>query len=277
MEELFENLSSNPDPEEGYVGETLRSGVKPLEMRFSQINSAYRRLPIAYRSYTYMNSVIEGVVPPEKYAYAADGTDRGLRLAKWNIQEAMRAIDKMHESGRNVKFITARCPAKLAMEPDLYEKMKELLEKERFAHPEQLCLEFPQSLLFEEEEQVRAGILAMKLLKIKTMMSGCGETDCPLANLIHIPVDMVLLAPRLTALADSRDKGNAVTALLAFLRMLPVDVIGEGAMTDDGIRALSRADCMGYIPSPAYGGTAIHGSLRMTLEEAVAQREEEEL
>lgn len=267
----------NPDPEEGYVGESLRSGIKPLEMRFSQINSAYRRLPIAYRSFTYMNSVIEGVVPPEKYAFAADGTDRGLRLAKWNIQEAMRVVDKMIESGRNVQFITARCPAKLAMLPDLYDKMKELLETERFAHPEKLCLEFPQSLLFEEEEQVRAGILAMKLLKIKTMMSGCGEDDCPLANLIHIPVDMVLLAPRLTALADNRDKGNAVSALLSFLRTIPVDVIGDGAETDDGIRALSRADCMGYIPSPAYGGTVIHGSLRMTLEDAVKQREEEEM
>ena len=273
MEEL--DIVRNPDPEEGYVGETLRSGIKPLEMRFCQINSAYRRLPIAYRSFTYMNSVIEGVVPPEKYAYAADGTDRGLRLAKWNIQEAMRVVEKMRESGRNVQFITARCPAKLAMEPDLYEKMKELLETERFAYPEQLCLEFPQSLLFEEEEQVRAGILALKLLKLKTLMSGCGEDDCPLANLLHIPVDMVLLAPRLTGLVDNRDKGNGVLALLSFLRTIPVEVIGEGALTDDGIRALSRADCMGYIPSPAYGGTVIHGSLRMTLEDAVNQREEE--
>ena len=266
-----------PTPGEGYVGETLRSGVQPLEMRFSQINSAYRRLPIAYRSFTYVNSVIVGVVPPEKYSFAADGTDRGLRLARWNIQEAMHAIDKMNEKGRRVQFITARCPAKLATLPDLYEKMKEFLETERFAHPEQLCLEFPQSLLFEEAEQVRAGILSLKLLKVKTLMSGCGEDDCPVANLLNVPVDMVLLAPRLTALADSRDKGNGVTAMISFLRNIPMDVIGEGAETDDGIRALSRADCMGYIPSPAYGGTAIHGSLRMTLEDAVAQREEEEM
>ena len=56
-----------------------------------------------------------------------------------------------------------------------------------------------------------------------------------------------------------------------------MDVIGEGAMTDDGIRALSRADCLGYIPSPAYGGSVIHGPIRMTLEDAVKQREEEEM
>ena len=264
-------------PETGYAGETLRSGIKPLEMRFCQINSAYRRLPIAYRSFTYVNSVIEGVLPPEKYAFAADGTDRGLRLAKWNIQEAMHAIDRMVAAGRNVQFVTARCPASLAMEKDLYEWMKEFLEKERFAHTEKLCLEFPQSLLFEEEDQVRAGILSMKLLKVKTMMSGCGETDCPVANLLNVPVDMVLLAPRLTALADSRDKGNGVSAMLSFLRSLSIEVIGEGAVSDEGIRALSRADCMGYIPSPAYGGTVRHGSLRMTLEDAVAQREEEEM
>ena len=262
---------------DGNAAETLNSGIEPLEMRFTQINDPLRRLPVAYRSFTFVNSLIEGVIPPEKYAFAADGTDRGLRLAKWNIQEAAKTLRMMERAGRHVRFITARCPAGLALVPDLYEKIKAILEEERITEPDKICLEFPQSLLFEEEEAVQANLLAMKLLKVRTLMSGCGENDCPVVNLMRVPVDMVILAPRITALVDDRDKSGAVAALISFLRALPVEVIGEGALSDDSVRALSRADCFGYTPAAAYDGTVIHGSLRMTAEEAAAQREEEEM
>ena len=260
-----------------YVAMTAASGVAPLEMRFSQINSCYRRLPIAYRSYTYINSVLEGVLPPEKYAFAADETERGIRLAKWNIREALRAIRRFEEAGRNIEFVSVRCPARLALEQDLFAWMQQVLKDNAFDQPEKLCLEFPQSLLYEDAERVRASILSMKLLKVRTMMSGCGEKDCPVTLLMNLPLDYVVLAPWITVRTDSREQGAAVTALLSFLRAIPIDVIADGAASDEQIRMLSRADCWGYIPSSGYTGTVQHGRLRMTLEDALAQKEEEEL
>jgi EAL domain-containing protein (putative c-di-GMP-specific phosphodiesterase class I) len=258
-----------------YLRMALESGVAPLEMRFAQINSSYRRLPIAYRSFTYVNSVTEGILPPEKYAFAADVTDRGIRLAKWNVLQAIDAIRRFDEAGRHVRFVTARCPARLALVPDLYEWMRSLMEQADFHTPERLCLEFPQSLLYEDEEAVRMALLNMKLLKVPTMMTGCGARDCPVTSLINLPVDYVVLAPWLTALTDSRNKGASVLALLAFLRSLPVEVIGDGVRNDNQIAAFSRSDCLGYIPSPDYEGAVSHGRLRMTLDEAIAQNEEE--
>ena len=260
-----------------YVAMTAASGVAPLEMRFSQINSCYRRLPIAYRSYTYINSVLEGVLPPEKYAFAADETERGIRLAKWNIREAIRAIRRFEEAGRNIEFVSVRCPARLALEQDLFAWMQQVLKYNAFDQPEKLCLEFPQSLLYEDAERVRASILSMKLLKVRTMMSGCGAKDCPVTLLMNLPLDYVVLAPWITVRTDSREQGAAVTALLSFLRAIPIDVIADGAASDEQIRMLSRADCWGYIPSSGYTGMVQHGRLRMTLEDALAQKEEEEL
>ena len=290
-----ESLSVEPDPDlsepvqadpaeteeadptlAAHVAESVTAGVAPLEMRYCQINSCYRRLPIAYRSFTYINSVIEGVLSPEKYSFASDSSDRGIRLAKWNIKEAVRALRSFEAAGRHVEFVTARCPAKLCLVDDLYEWMKNVLEEIDFHEPQKLCLEFSQSILFEDLEKVRASVLAMKLLKVKTLMTGCGEADCPVTSLLQIPVDYVLLAPHITALTDNRNKGGAVSAFLAFLRSLPVQVIGDGVMNDSQIRALSRADTFGYVPSSGYVGEAIHGKLRMTLQEAVAQSEEEE-
>ena len=273
-EETEEKEEKNIAPD--YVGMAVSSGVAPLEMRFSQINSCYRKLPIAYRSFTYINSVTMGVLGPEKYCFATDGTDRGIRLSRWNIIEAMNIIKKMEAAGRHVEFVTARCSSRLARVDDLYEWMKELMKEQNFTSPEKLCLEFPQSLLFEEEEKTRLSVLNMKLLKIKTLMSGCGAEDCPVTNLMNIPVDYVILDPSVTTLAGNRNKGDAVNALISYLRTMQIEVIGDGVYNDNQITVLTRADCFGYIPSSGYKGSVGHGPLRMTADEATSQREEAE-
>ena len=269
------NSPEADSPAVDYVKMTLSAGIAPLEMRFAQINSCYRRLPVAYRSFTYINSVLEGVIPPEKYGVAADGTDRGERLARWNVTKAMEAVERFAAAGRQIDFVTARVPASLTRLPDLYAWMKELMASRGFASPEKLCLEFPRSLVFEDVETARPSLLAMKLLKVRTLMSGCGERDCPVTALIELPVDMVLLTPRMSALSDNRDKNHVFTEFVNFLHALPADVIGDGLYNDEQISAHSRADCIGYIPSAGYAGAVGHGSLRMTLDEAVSQKEDD--
>ncbi|MBR5943129.1 MAG: EAL domain-containing protein, partial [Clostridia bacterium] len=274
-EALAQDDAADTPPTPDYVAITLSSGIAPLEMRFAQINSCYRRLPIAYRSFTYINSVIEGVIPPEKYSYAADGTDRGEKLARWNIVQAMKAVKAFEAAGRDIEFVTARCPANLTLELDLYDWMKKLMDEHGFHSPSKLCLEFPRTLLYEDPERVRPSILGMKLLKVRTLMTGVGERDCPDTALIDVPVDMVLLSPRLSALSDSRDKSRVFSSYVAFLRALPVDVLGDGIYNDEQISAHSRADCFGYTPSAGYAGSVEHGRLRMTLDEAVSQKEDD--
>ncbi|MBO4693343.1 MAG: EAL domain-containing protein [Clostridia bacterium] len=288
MEELEKNPDSKVEQEAEstndaaqenkarFIKMTLDSGVAPIEIRFSQINSCYRKLPVAYRSYTYINSVVEGIISPEKYSYAADETETGIRLARYNIREAMKAIEKFIIAGRKIEFVSVRVPAKWVLETDFYSVIKEIINDYGFNFPDKLCLEFPRTVLFEDKEKARMAILSMKLLKVKTMMTGCGAEDCPITPLINLPFDYLCLDSFVTTLSDSRDKGTTIAALLAFLRGLPADIIADGVYNDDQITALSRTDCFGYIPSSGYKGDVTHGRLRMPLDEAIAQREEEE-
>lgn len=287
MEELENNpvseVESAEEPKEAaeesnarFVKMTVDSGVAPLEIRYSQINSCYRKLPVAYRSYTYINSVVEGVIAPEKYAYASDETETGIRLARYNLREAMKAIEKFIIAGRKIEFVSVRVPAKWVLETDFYSVIKSIIDEYGFNFPDKLCLEFPRTLLYEDEEKAKMAILSMKLLKVKTMMTGCGAKDSPVTPLINIPVDYLCVDPFITTLTDSRDKGVTVLAFISFLRGLPAGIIADGVYNDDQITALSRADCFGYIPSSGYKGEVTHGRLRMTLDEAIEQREEEE-
>ena len=94
--------------------------------------------------------------------------------------------------------------------------------------------------------------------------------------LLNLPFDYLLLAPWLTAYVDDRSKKTAMEELVGFLKSLGSDVIGEGVKRDEQISVFNRGDCFGYIPSSGYVGEIEHGRLRMPLEEALAQKEEEE-
>ena len=262
-------------PEDSYIRMSLSSGVAPLEIRFGQINHCGRKIPIAYRTFTYVNSITEGILPPEKYAYAIEHSEEGERLAKWNIVHVIRVIKAFEAAGRNVRFISARCPAHLCDIEDIYGWLKAIFEEEDFTAPEKLCLEFPRSILFEDMEKVRNFVIAISLTKASTMMAGCGMPDTPVTPLINIPFDYVLLAPWLTAHVTDRGKGSMITEFISFLATLRLSVIGDGVTGDDQMTAFSRADCFGYIPGPDYEGGVLHGNLRMTFGEALSQKDEE--
>ena len=259
-----------------FVKMTLDAGVAPLEIRYSQINACYRKVPVAYRAYTYVNSIVEGVISPEKYAYAADETEVGVRLARYSLKAAMNAVEQFILAGRKIEFISVRVPSKWVLETDFYGTIKAILDEYSFRFPEKLCLEFPRTVLYEDEEKARMAILSMKLLKVRTMMAGCGEKDAPVTPLLNLPFDYVLLSPTITSLTVSRDKGTAALSFLSFLRDLGCEIVADGVSNDEQITALSRADCFGYIPSSGYEGSVTHGRLRMPLEEALTQSDEEE-
>ena len=269
-EELAKSEPDRPD----YLEMTIQSCVLPLEMRFSQINSPYRKVPRAYRSYTFINSVIEGVIPPEKYSFAADQTERGVRLTKWNIAGAIGAVREFEKAGRHVDFVTARVSPQIVREADFYGYIKEILDEHGFTEPDKLCLEFPKTVLFEDAEQTRMALLGLKLLKVKSALSGCGDRDSALTPIFNLPFDYVILASWLSAMASDRTKVTSFESLLGFFRGLEIGVIADGVANDAQIRVLSRFDCYGYIPSSGYHGDVEHGRLRMPLNEAVLQEEE---
>lgn len=276
IEDYPEEEQEKELPKPDYVKMTLNSGILPLEMRFGGIYNCYSKMPKAYITYTYVNSVIEGVIPPEKYTYALDLSDRGLEVAKWNIRTAIRTLKRFKEANRNVRFITARVPAKILLVEDLYTYIKRILVQEEFNEPEKLCLEIPRTMLFEDEEKVRLSLLNLKILKVKTLMSGFGEKDSPITMLTNLPVDYVLLAPWLTSKLGDKDHNNQLQALINFARASDIEIIGFGVINDDQINILSREEAFGFVPSPRYSGSQGYVKLRMTEQEAILEEEGED-
>ena len=233
---------------------TLDSGVMPLVLRYDQINACDTKLPIAYRTETVVRSTALGHLTSEEYRNACENADVGFRMAEWNVIEAMKHITHFVKSGRDIKWISVRCPSRMVEHVDLYKWMKNLIKENKFRYPDKLCLEFETSLLARKTELARLAVLDMKLLGVKTMLVGGADETCPLSRLVEIPVDMVMLAPSVTKWTGSRNKPRLIPSLIPYLKSMRAEVYADGVLNDDQIMLLNRSECEGYLTAPAYKG-----------------------
>lgn len=236
------------------VTRTLDAGVLPLVLRYRQINACDTRLPIAYRTDTLVRSTALGYLSPREYEHVFETTDVAFRMAEWNVIEAMKHIAKFVEAGREIQWISVRCPSRMVEHVDFYKWMKRLIKENKFRYPAKLCLEFSTSLLSRKTEHARLAVLDMKLLGVKTLLSGGGNADCPLSRLVDIPVDMVMLSPTVTKWTGSRNKPRLIPSLIPYLKSMRVDVYADGVLNDDQIQLLNRSECNGYTTDTAYVG-----------------------
>lgn len=257
------------------VKQAVDSGVRPLVLKYYQINACDSKLPMAYRAVTVINSTSEGVLTPRQYHNATDKSKVGLHMAEWSVIAAMKAITKMVEAGREIAWVSVHCPSMMVSRVDMYEWMKHLIKKYDFKYPEKLCLEFMPSLLREKTADARLSVLDMKLLGVKTMLVGGASGECPISKLVSIPVDMVMLSGSVTALTGSRNKPKVVQSLVAYIQSMRAEVYAEGVLDDEQVRLLSRMDCIGYSTSAKYTGNSAT-ERNMGFDKALCQKNTEE-
>ena len=236
------------------VQHSLDAGVQPLQLKFVQVNSCDTNEPIAFRSFAIIDSVVEGHLAPRQYMKAMENTDMGIRLAEWSVEEAFGCITKLVDAGVNFKWLSVRCPVRLALEIDVYAWMKTLIDKHGFKYPDKLCLEFSSDLLRTYGTLARRAVLDMKLLGVKTLVSNCGKQNCPTSQFLKVPADMAMLSPEITAWTGSRNKPQFISTLIPYLNSMRVQVYAAGVSDDEQIRILNRFDCVGYTVVNDYKG-----------------------
>ena len=236
------------------IARTLDSGVLPLILRYDQINSCDTRLPVAYRTQTLVRSTELGYLTPDEYKNACDSSEVGFRLTEWSVVKAMKHITRFVESGRAIEWISVRCPSAMVERVDFYKWMKRLIKENKFRYPTKLCLEFDTSLLNKNTEKARLAVLDMKLLGVKTLLSGCGGADCHTSRIVEIPVDLVMLDKSVTKWTGSRNKPTLVTSIIPYLRSMRTEVYADGVLNDEQILLLNRNECVGYSTDSSYNG-----------------------
>ncbi len=248
--ELFDRL----------VNETVSSGIEPVTLNFTGIYDCYSARPVAYRTETEMFSSVSGKI--KEAAEKVDKTETGKNFTAHNIVKAIRCIKAMVAEKRRISWISVSATTAFLTQDDLYSALDNIFKAENFTENDKLCLEFSKSILTAEREKVLKGLADLKVLGVKTVISGVAADDFPTSALLDVAVDTVILTPAITGLALDRNKPGVLASLIRFLRSMDVSVIAEGVTGDDELRELNKAECFGFVPSENDSGrlTVIKGT-----------------
>lgn len=240
--ELFDRL----------VKETVSSGIEPVTLNFTGIYDCYSARPVAYRTETEMFSSVNGKI--KNIADKTDKTETGKNFSIHNVRKAIRCIKAMTAAERRFSWISVTGTTAFLTQDDLYSVADGIFKEENFTETGKLCIEFSKNILNADRDKVLKGLADLKVLGIKTVISGVAADGFPTSALLDVAVDHVILTPEITALALDRNKPGVLSSLIRFLRSMDVSVIAEGVSDDDTLRELNKAECFGFIPSKNYSG-----------------------
>jgi diguanylate cyclase (GGDEF)-like protein/PAS domain S-box-containing protein len=118
------------------------------------------------------------------------------------------------------------------------------------ADPSRFIVEAPENAFNENPDAAVAILQRLADLQVRAAIDEFGSSLAPLNHLVHLPVAMIKLAPRLTAATLSSGRQLAVLESLVRLgNTLGVQMVAQGIETSQQLAALSRMGCsMGQGP-----------------------------
>jgi len=127
--------------------------------------------------------------------------------------------------------------------PDLVTHIKKALAATG-ADPAQLVIEAPESAFNDNPDAAVAVLQRLADCHIRGAIDDFGSSLAPLNHLVHLPIAMVKLAPRLTIAAVS--SGRQLAALESIIRLgnaLDIQVVAQRIETQEQLVALTRMGC----------------------------------
>ena len=112
------------------------------------------------------------------------------------------------------------------------------------ADPSRLLFEAPENAFNDDPDSAVAILQRLADWQVRVAIDDFGGSFAPLNHLIHLPVSMVKLAPRLTAAALSTGRQLAVLeSLIRLCNTLGLLMVAQGIETPQQLTALSRMGC----------------------------------
>ena len=229
------------------INDTLASGVEPLRRLYHGIYDGYDDVAIAYVSETEIFLTVTGRLPD--YESKIDLRPVGIKWSVSNIVAAYRALQKLREKGKRVRFITAFVTTSF-LEGDVESALTDLAAKGITG--EGIVLAIREKTILTSVK-ARKGIEMLRAMGYGAAIYGFSGQES-LTGLTEAAVDYVFLTESLTALSGDRDKPGLFTALMTLLRALRCEIVLCGVKNDDVIRDATASECFGVMPSAAYEG-----------------------
>jgi diguanylate cyclase (GGDEF)-like protein/PAS domain S-box-containing protein len=140
-------------------------------------------------------------------------------------------------------ILTVNLTRRQLFHPDLIAHLMKALAASG-ADPSRLIFEAPESGFNDDPDAAVAILQRLADWRVRVAIDEFGSSLAPLNHLVHLPIDMVKLAPRLTAAALSSGRQLAVLeSIIRLGNILGLQIVAQGIETSQQLAALSRMGC----------------------------------
>lgn len=223
----------------------LQSGIAPLEILFQSIIGTELSDTVAYRSVVRVNSLELGVLMPEQYAGVAERNTLCLDLFYWNFSHMFHALSRAHFENSTARWASLHVPSRALVKTDLAAKLDKLMDGAGFTHPERICLEFADDILFEDLKPLEPKLDALRKRGFLTGLADFGGEFCPVLKLADFAPDYVRLDPYVTACLQ-KEKTGVTAPVLEAANECGARIIAADVETET-LRELFDIGCWGAV------------------------------
>jgi len=174
----------------------------------------------------------------------AEETGLSIILGRQTLDAVCAQLRRWSDAAPNLDFTLAVNLTRRQMyHPDLVTHLKKALAASG-ADPSRLLFQAPENAFNENPDAAVAVVQRLADCQVRVAIDDFGSSLAPLNHLVHLPVAMVKLVPRLAAAAVS--SGRQLAVLETVIRLgnaLGIQVVAKGIETQEQLTALARMGC----------------------------------
>lgn len=210
-----------------------------------------------------------GMVPPVKFIPAAEASGLIKPIGVWVIREACRQIREWTESGRKDVKVAINLSAVQFLDPDLNGHVADAVANAGI-DPGQLEIELTETAAMADHQHTKRVFTMLRDLGVTIAIDDFGTGYASMSYLLKLPFDKLKIDREFVCdVYKTRERQAICGALVALARGFGLEVLAEGAETEQEVRYLSLLGCrlfQGYYfakPLPAVEFGAVADALRL--------------
>jgi len=231
--------------QEEKIMEAVASGVSPIQLKKVNIRGCSTHSPIAFYNTLFINSTLLGVMAPELYTPTATLSNQSIPLFKRALVQAKEKMLELKAGRSRIEWMTLKCPLDVLVAPDLSDILNETLPEEW--QRSMLCLEVPESILYEDSQKYEDVFFQLKVLGVKTLLSGFGTEKCPIMRLLSFQFNYVMLDASLASYMRDEKTVPVGTGISSLAASTKASVIATGVENTEEASLWYRGGCDFYI------------------------------
>jgi Amt family ammonium transporter len=174
----------------------------------------------------------------------AEATGLSISLGRETLHTVCRQLRMWNEGHQHDGLtLTVNATYRQFYHPELIEQIIKALAAYP-VDPSKLIFEVAETTLNENMDAALGILERIAALNVRLAVDNFGESLAPMNYLVRLPIEMVKMAPRLTAAATSDDPSRAVAqSIIGLGHSLGVQVVAQGIETNEQLEALCRMGC----------------------------------